>query len=136
MNKSTIFLLVLSLVSLIVFIQSAEGRKQFRDEEVTPADAEKAVAVVKEAYEMAFLKKGNDLERLMVPMDEEGAEDIWRTMEKIRLPDFGKARVSSPSFNPDICYVSFPEGRACVCQFTLRKKGGVLLLEGACRKSL
>ncbi len=130
-----VLMLILSISALTVFSWSMEEMMKYRLKRIDAVEAEKAVSTTKNVYEMVFLEKGGELKSLMIPMDEEGVQDYKRMIEDVRLPDFGSAKVSSPSFNPDLYYVSVPESNACVCQFTLRKVDGKLLFESICRKN-
>ena len=135
MSKSMVLMLILSIFALTVFSWSMEEMTKYRLKGIDSLEAEKAVSTTKNVYETVFLEKNSELKALMTSMDEEGVQDYKRMMEDVRLPDFGSATVSSPSFNPDLYYVSVPESNACVCQFTLRKVDGELLLESICRKN-
>jgi hypothetical protein len=135
MNKSMVFLVVLSIVALSIFFWPRKSLEISRQNEISGSEADKAVSAAKNICEVGKLKNDVELKALMIPMDGMGFNECRKIMEDLKSPEFAKAKVSSPSFNADIYYVFVPENKKDTCQFTMRKKYGKLLLEGACLKT-
>jgi hypothetical protein len=135
MNKSIILLTGLIIIALTVFLWPKEQLEITRVNELKGEAATTAVAAVKNVCDVSALRKDSKLKEVMIPMmDGMGFREYKELLKEIKAPDFDKAKVLTPVFDPEIFYVYVPEGKNCTYQFTLRKRDGKLLLESICRK--
>ena len=135
MNKSIILLAALMIIALAVFLWPKEQLEITRVNELKGEAAVTAVFAVKNVCEISALRKDSKLKEVMIPMmDGMGFREYKELLDGIKSPAFDKAKVLTPSFNSEICYVYVPEDKNCTYQFTMRKKDGNLLLESICRK--
>ncbi len=132
MNKSILLLLCLIAIALTIFFWPQEQPEITRVNELKGEAALTAISAVKNVCAVSALGKDSKLKQAMIATD--AFSEYKELLDGIKSPAFDKARVLTPSFNSEICYVYVPEDKNCTYQFTMRKKDGNLLLESICRK--